>query len=50
MLLDKGKTDDIAVLLKIFEDVNDPPLDLILHLMVYVKCFYIKEDGFLFPW
>jgi hypothetical protein len=46
----KGKSDDITVLLKIFEDVNDPPLDLILHLMVYVKCFDIKEDGFLFPW
>jgi hypothetical protein len=46
----KGKSDDIAVLLKIFEDVNDPPLDLILHLMVYVKCFGIKADGYLFPW
>ena len=46
----KGKCDARAILLKIFDDKEDPEFDLILHLLAYVKVFNIQgQSAVLFP-
>ena len=44
----RGKADTLDVLLNTYADPNDCDMDLVLHLLVYVKSFGIRE-GLLFP-